>query len=69
MPTIRSTKGIGEVVVFHSDHEDSIRAVEEIGRTCQMMNVMILPPYYSGRVRPGLHGDGDPEDDPGAARR
>ena len=43
MPTIRSTKGIGEVVVFHSDHEDSIKAVEEIGRTCQMMDVIFSP--------------------------
>ena len=43
MMTIRSTKGIGEVVVFHSDHEDSIKAVEEIGRTCQMMDVIFSP--------------------------
>lgn len=43
MPTIRSTKGIDEVVVFHSDHEDSKKAVEEIGRTCQMMEVAFSP--------------------------
>jgi len=29
--------------VFHSDHQDSIKAVEEIGRTCQMMEVVFSP--------------------------
>jgi CRISPR locus-related DNA-binding protein len=43
LPTIRSTKGIEEVVAFHSDHEDSKKAVEEIGRTCQMMEVAFSP--------------------------
>jgi CRISPR locus-related DNA-binding protein len=43
LPTIRSTKGVDEVVVFHSDHVDSIKAVEEIRRTCQMMEVAFLP--------------------------
>jgi CRISPR locus-related DNA-binding protein len=43
LPTIRSTKGVDEVVAFHSDHEDSIKAVEEIRRTCQMMEVAFLP--------------------------
>jgi len=43
MPTIRSTKGVDEVVAFHSDHVDSIKAVEEIRRTCQMMEVAFLP--------------------------
>jgi CRISPR locus-related DNA-binding protein len=43
LPTIRSTKGIDEVVAFHSDHENSLKAVEEIGRTCQMMDVSFSP--------------------------
>ena len=43
MPTIRSTKGIEEVVAFHSDHENSLKAVEEIGRTCRMMEVTFTP--------------------------
>ena len=43
LPSIRSTKGVEEVVVFHSDHQDSIKAVEEIGRTCQMMEVVFSP--------------------------
>ena len=43
LPSIRSTKGVEEVVVFHSDHHDSIKAVEEIGRTCQMMEVVFSP--------------------------
>ncbi|HEY3419082.1 MAG TPA: MarR family transcriptional regulator [Methanomassiliicoccales archaeon] len=43
LPTIRSTKGVDEVVVFHSDHENSIKAVEEIGRTCHMMEVAFSP--------------------------
>ena len=43
MPTIRSTKGVDQVVAFHSDHEDSIKAVEEIRRTCQMMEVKFSP--------------------------
>jgi CRISPR locus-related DNA-binding protein len=43
LPTIRSTKGIEEVVAFHSDHEDSIKAVREIARTCVMMEVKFSP--------------------------
>ena len=43
MPTIRSTKRLDQVVAFHSDHEDSIKAVEEIRRTCQMMEVKFSP--------------------------
>lgn len=43
LPTIRSTKGLEEVVVFHSDHQDSIKAVEETGRTCRMMEVAFSP--------------------------
>ncbi len=43
LPTIRSTKGIDLVVAFHSDHPDSIKAVQEIGRTCQMMEVEFSP--------------------------
>ena len=43
LPTIRSTKGIDLVVAFHSDHADSIKAVQEIGRTCQMMEVEFSP--------------------------
>jgi DNA-binding MarR family transcriptional regulator len=43
MPTIRSTRGVDEVVAFHSDHENSIKAVEEIGRTCQLMGVSFTP--------------------------
>ena len=29
--------------MFHSDHVDSIKAVEEIGRTCQLMGVVFSP--------------------------
>ncbi len=43
MPTIRSTRCTEEVVVFHSDHEDSLKAVDEIRRTCQMMEVAFSP--------------------------
>ena len=43
LPTIRSTKGIDEVVAFHSDHADSMKAVDEIRRTCQMMEVAFSP--------------------------
>lgn len=43
LPTIRSARGVDEVVVFHSDHVDSIKAVEEIGRTCQLMGVAFSP--------------------------
>jgi CRISPR locus-related DNA-binding protein len=43
LPTIRSTKGVDEVVIFHSDHHDSIKAVEEIDRTCRMMEVVFSP--------------------------
>jgi CRISPR locus-related DNA-binding protein len=43
MPTIRSTKGIEEVVAFHSDHEASMKAVEEVRSTCRMMDVAFSP--------------------------
>jgi CRISPR locus-related DNA-binding protein len=43
LPTIRSTKGIDEVVAFHSDHVNSMKAVEDIGRTCQMMEISFSP--------------------------
>jgi CRISPR locus-related DNA-binding protein len=43
LPTICSTRGVDEVVVFHSDQYDSIEAVDEIGRTCRMMEVVFSP--------------------------
>jgi CRISPR locus-related DNA-binding protein len=43
LPTIRSTKGVEEVVAFHSDHQDSLKAVEDIGHTCDMMEVAFSP--------------------------
>jgi CRISPR locus-related DNA-binding protein len=43
LPTIRSTSNIDEIVVFHSDHEDSFKAVQEIGSTCEMMDVTFSP--------------------------
>ncbi|MFA5311862.1 MAG: MarR family transcriptional regulator [Methanomassiliicoccales archaeon] len=41
IPTIRSTEGLGRVIVFHSDHERSKNAAKDIRRVCELMDVQL----------------------------
>ncbi|MCX8208024.1 MAG: hypothetical protein N3G75_09430, partial [Methanothrix sp.] len=42
IPTIRSTKSLDKVVVFHSDHERSRGAATEVSALCEAMSVKFV---------------------------